>query len=85
LSRSDDALTAGSGTMSAASTAGLKRRRVGPQRNGARRFPRPYRVNLWTSRLLVKSCINLNGRYHIHPDQPPRRLVPGRDGVATYR
>jgi hypothetical protein len=27
----------------------------------------------------------LNGRYHIHPDQPPRHLSPGRDTLATYR
>jgi hypothetical protein len=29
--------------------------------------------------------INLNGRYHIHPDEPPRHLSPGRDTLATYR
>ena len=29
--------------------------------------------------------INLNGRYHIDPDQPPRHLTPGRDSLATYQ
>jgi len=29
--------------------------------------------------------INLNGRYHIDPDQPPRHLTPGRDCLATYQ
>jgi len=24
-------------------------------------------------------------RYHIHPDRPPRRPAPTRDGLATYR
>jgi TnpA family transposase len=33
----------------------------------------------------IHAHINLNGRYHIHPDRPPRRLVPGRDGLATYK
>ncbi len=29
--------------------------------------------------------INLNGRYHIDPDQPPRHLTPGRDSLAAYQ
>jgi len=33
----------------------------------------------------IHAHINLNGRYHIHPDQPPRHLSPGRDTLATYR
>ena len=33
----------------------------------------------------IHAHINLNGRYHIHPDRPPHRLVPGRDGLATYK
>ena len=33
----------------------------------------------------IHAHINLNGRYHIHLDRPPRRLVPRRDGVATYK
>ena len=33
----------------------------------------------------IHAHINLNGRYHIHPDRPPRRLAPGRNGLATYR
>jgi hypothetical protein len=33
----------------------------------------------------IHAHINLNGRYHIHPDRPPRRLVAGRDGLATYK
>jgi len=32
----------------------------------------------------IHAHINLNGRYHIHPDQPPRHLAPGRDALATY-
>jgi len=26
--------------------------------------------------------INLNGRYHINPDRPPRHLTPGRDSPS---
>ena len=33
----------------------------------------------------IYAHINLNGRYHIHPDRPPRLLAPGRDALATYR
>jgi hypothetical protein len=33
----------------------------------------------------IHARTNLDGRYHIHPDRPPRRLVPGRDGLATYK
>jgi hypothetical protein len=33
----------------------------------------------------IHAHINLNGRYHIHPDRPPGRLAPGRDGLATYK
>jgi TnpA family transposase len=33
----------------------------------------------------IHAHINLNGRYHIHPDQPPRHLTPGRDTLTTYR
>lgn len=33
----------------------------------------------------IHAHINLNGRYHIHPDQPPRHMSPGRDTLATYR
>jgi site-specific recombinase XerC len=33
----------------------------------------------------IHAHINLNGRYHIHPDLPPRRLVAKRDGLATYK
>jgi hypothetical protein len=33
----------------------------------------------------IHAHINLNGRYHIHPDEPPRHLSPGRDTLATYR
>jgi hypothetical protein len=33
----------------------------------------------------IHAHINLNRRYHIHPDRPPRGLVPGRDGLATYK
>jgi diketogulonate reductase-like aldo/keto reductase len=33
----------------------------------------------------IHAHINLNGRYHIHPDRPPHPLVPGRDGLATYK
>lgn len=32
----------------------------------------------------IHAHINLNGRYHIHPDRPPRHLVPSR-GLATYK
>jgi TnpA family transposase len=31
----------------------------------------------------IHAHINLNGRYHIHPDQPPRHLAPGRDALVT--
>jgi hypothetical protein len=33
----------------------------------------------------IHAHINLNGRYHIDPDQPPRHRSPGRDTLATYR
>ena len=33
----------------------------------------------------IHAHVNLNGRYHIHPDQPPRHLTPGRDTLATYQ
>jgi hypothetical protein len=33
----------------------------------------------------IHAHTNLDGRYHTHPDWPPRRLVPGRDGLATYK
>jgi hypothetical protein len=33
----------------------------------------------------IHAHINLNGRYHIHADRPPRRVVAGRDGLATYK
>lgn len=33
----------------------------------------------------IHAHINLNGRYHIDPARPPRRPVPGRDGLATYK
>jgi hypothetical protein len=33
----------------------------------------------------IHAHIDLNGRYHIHPDRSPRRLVPGRDELATYK
>lgn len=32
----------------------------------------------------IHAHINLNGRYHIHPDRPPRHLDPRRDTLATY-
>jgi TnpA family transposase len=42
-------------------------------------------VNLARLSPAIHAHINLNGRYHIHPDQPPRHLSPGRDTLATYR
>ncbi len=32
----------------------------------------------------IHAHINLNGRYHIHPDRPPRHQDPRRDTLATY-
>jgi hypothetical protein len=33
----------------------------------------------------IHAHINLNGPTTSTPDRPPRRLVPGRDGLATYK
>jgi TnpA family transposase len=44
-------------------------------------------ADLDVARLLpaIHAHINLNGRYHIHPDQPPRHRTPSRDALATYQ
>ena len=41
-------------------------------------------LNLGRLSPAILAHINLNGRYHIHPDRPPRHLDPGRDTLATY-
>lgn len=33
----------------------------------------------------IYAHINLNGRYHIHPDPAPAPPRPGRDVLATYK
>jgi len=31
----------------------------------------------------LRAHINLNGRYHIHPERPPRHHAPDRDALTT--
>ncbi|MGI8622685.1 MAG: Tn3 family transposase [Solirubrobacteraceae bacterium] len=33
----------------------------------------------------IHAHVNLNGRYHIRPDQPPRHLTAARNALATYQ